>query len=276
MRLSCTSASFSALSFENAVTVIGLLGLDLVDVDCYTGSEHVPAEEVTADPEAAAARIRAASERAGIGVCQLFFTFGKDFADRAANSPSEAVRAENERVVRAMAACARACGARGLTTLPGVIWPDLGPDRSLELAAHALRGLVAAAEAGGMPLQVEPHLDSVADTPVKARALVEAVPGLHLTLDYSHFLVQRYTVDEVHDLLPLAGHVHARHAAAGHLQTAARFSEIDFTDIRRRLDRHGYQGAICIEFVPFTEWGGKEEVDVLGQTAMLRDVLRAS
>jgi sugar phosphate isomerase/epimerase len=275
MLLSCTSTSFSSLSFESAVTVTGLLGLDLVDVDCYTGSDHVPAEAVSRDPAAAAARIRSATERAGVGVCQLFFTLGRDFADRAVNTPSDAVRKENEHVVRAMVTCARACGAHGLTTLPGVVWPDLGPDRSLDLAAQALRGFVVICEAGGIPLQVEPHLDSVADTPAKAQALVAAVPGLRLTLDYSHFLVQGLPPEEVHGLLPLAGHFHARHAARGHLQTAARRSELDFADIRRRLDRLKYRGDICIEFVPFREWGGVEEVDVLTQTAMLRDVLRA-
>ena len=275
MQLSCTSASFSSLSFESAATVIGLLGLDLVDVDCYADSDHVPAGAVAADPTAAAARIRRATERAGLGVCQLFFTFGKDFADHAANSPSPAVRKKNERVTRAMADCARGCAARGITTLPGVVWPDLGPDRSFELAVQALRELVSVGEADGITLQVEPHLDSVADTPAKARALCEAVPGLRLALDYSHFLVQRYTPEEVHALLPLAGHFHARHASAGHLQTSARRSGLDFADIRQRLHRLNYRGDICLEFVPFRNWAGIEEVDVLSQTAALRDVLRA-
>jgi sugar phosphate isomerase/epimerase len=276
MKLSCTSGSFSPLSFEGTVTLIGLLDLDLVDVDCYTGGDHVPADVVAGDPAAAAGRIRRATDGAGIGVCQLFFTFGTGFADRAANSPSESVRKANGRVARAMVACANACAAQGLTTLPGVVWPDLGPERSFDLAVEALRGLVAICEAGGVPLQVEPHLDSVAGTPAKARRLVEAVPGLRLTLDYSHFLAQRYAPSEVHDLLPLAGHFHARHAALGHLQTPARRSELDFVDIRDRLIRLGYQGAMCLEFVPFGEWGGIEEVNVLSQTAALRDVLRAS
>ena len=275
MQLSCTSASFTPLSFESAVTVIGLLDLDLVDVDCYMDSNHVPAEVIAADPGAAAARIREAAERAGLGVCQLFFTFGRDFADRAANSPSESVRTENARVVRAMASCARDCAAHGLTTLPGVVWPDLGPERSFDLAVQALRGLVAICEAAGIPLQVEPHLDSVADTPAKARMLIDAVPGLRLTLDYAHFLVQGFTADDVHDLLPLTGHLHARHAARGHLQTPARRSEVDFADIRRRLSQIEYGGDICLEFVPFRDWGGVEEVDVLSQTATLRDLLRA-
>ena len=275
MKLSCTSASFPSLTFERAAIVIGLLDLDSVDVDCYAGGQ-IPAEAVLADPVATADRILRAVEPAGITVSQLFFTFGTDFFDRAANSPDQALRSTNEHLVRAMARCARLCGARGLTTLPGVIWPALGPDRSLDLAASALRNLVAIVAEAGLPLQVEPHLDSVIDTPERARSLVDQVPGLRLTLDYAHFLAQQYTSADVHGLLPYAGHLHARHAAAGHLQTPARRSELDFADICRRLLQIGYAGAICLEFVPFRDWGGVEEVDVISQTVQLRDILRVA
>ena len=275
MQLSCTSASLPSLSFEQAAIVIGLLDLDSVDVDCYADGQ-IPAAAVLADPVAIADRILRAVEPAGIAVSQLFFTFGTDFFDRAANSPDQAVRSANEQLVRAMARCARLCGARGLTTLPGVVWPDLGPERSLDLAASALQHLVAIAAETGLPLQVEPHLDSVIGTPERARRLVDQVPGLLLTLDYAHFLAQQFTSADVHGLLPYAGHLHARHAAAGHLQTPARRSELDFADIYRRLLQIGYAGDICLEFVPFRDWGGIEEVDVISQTVQLRDLLRAA
>jgi sugar phosphate isomerase/epimerase len=273
----CVTFSFSALPFERAVRLIALLELERVDVDCYMSSRHVPASEVAADPQAAAERIRRATEEAEVGVSQLFFTFGLQFADRAANSPDREVRRENERITRAMAMCARLCGAQGLTTLPGVVWPDEGHERSLALAAEGLRPLVAIAHDVGLPLQIEPHLDSVADTPERTRLLVEQTPGLRLTLDYSHFLAQGHEPDAVHPLLPLAGHFHARHAARGHLQTRAQDSELDFEDIFRRLQACGYRGDICLEPTPGGEgWGGAQQVDVVTEIAQLRDVFRTA
>ncbi len=273
----CVTFSFSALPFERAVRLIALLELERVDVDCYTGSTHVPASVVADDPGAAADRIRRATEDAGVGVSQLFFTFGQDFADRAVNAPDAAVRRANEGVMRALAACARRCDAHGLTTLPGVVWPDLGPERSLEIAMQALRSLVSIAHDAGLPLQIEPHLDSVADSPHRTRALVDGTPGLRLTLDYSHFLAQDYTADDVHPLLPLAGHFHARHAARGHLQTRAEDSELDFEDIYRRLQASGYQGDICLEPTPGGGgWGGSQPVDVVSEIVQLREVFRAA
>jgi len=272
----CVTFSFSALPFERAVKLIALLELERVDVDCYMSSRHVPASEVAADPHAAASRIRRATEDAGVGVSQLFFTFGLQFADRAANSPDAAVQHENERITRAMATCARDCGAHGLTTLPGVMWPELGPERSLELAARALRPLVDIAGDAGLPLQVEPHLDSVADTPERARALIEQTPGLRLTLDYSHFLARGDGPDDVHPLLPFAGHFHARHAARGYLQTRARDSELDFGDIYRRLRACGYRGDICLEPTPGGGWGGAQPVDVVSEVVQLHEVFRSA
>jgi sugar phosphate isomerase/epimerase len=271
----CVTFSFAALPFERAVKVIGLLDLDKVDVDCYASNKHVPSGEVRRDPVAAADRIRRATEEAGLGVSQLFFTFGMGFADRPANAPSAADRADNAEVGRAMARCARACGASALTTLPGVIWPELGPDRSLDLAVEGLRTLVAIAQDAGLPLNIEPHFDSVVETPERTRALTDAVPGLGLTLDYSHFLGKGFGPEDVHPLIPLARHFHARHASRGHLQTSYRETVLDFKDIYGRLRAAGYGGDLCLEPTPAGEgWGGGKEVDVLGEVAGLRDLFR--
>lgn len=178
---SCITLSFSALPFQRAVRLAALREFERVDVDCYTGSTHVPAPAIAMDPRAV-------------------------------------------------------------------------PKRSLELAARGMRPLVAIAHEGSLPLQIEPHLDSVADTPDRARTLVDLVPGLQLTLDYSHFLAQGYTPDAIHPLLPLAGHVHARHAAWT-LQTPAAASELDFDDIYRRLRVCGYDGDLCLESPPGGGWG---------------------
>lgn len=273
----CVTFSFSALPFEKAVRVIALLDLDRIDVDCYASSNHVPSGQVRADPLAAADRIRRAADAAGLGVSQLFFTFGMGFDDRPANAPSAETRADNLEVVRAMIACARACGAHGLTTLPGVIWPELGPERSLDLAIEGLRPMVDLAAAAGLPLNIEPHFDSVVETPTRAAELAERVPGLGLTLDYSHFLGKGFGPVDVHPLLPLAKHFHARHAARRHLQTNRHESELDFVDIYRRLRATGYHGDICLEHTRAeTDWGGGKPVDVLTENALLRDLFRVA
>ncbi len=258
------------------MALLRLLGLDLVDVDCYAGSNHLPSDHIEADPTAAAERLHRASEATGLAVDHLFFTFGAGgFADRPANAPDPTTRLDNDRRMKAMVECARRVGARGLTTLPGVIWPDLGPDRSLDLAVQGLRALTAIASEAGYILCIEPHLDSVSATPERTRALLDQVPGLRLTLDYSHFLAQQMTPDDVHPLLPFAGHFHARQASPGHLQTGHRDGSLDFPDIYQRLVQYGYTGSICLEYTVGGGWGGALTVDVLSETIVLRDQFRS-
>ena len=126
-----------------------------------------------------------------------------------------------------------------------------------------------------MPLHIEPHFESVIETPERTVQLAEAVPGLGLTLDYSHFLAKGFSPDDVHPLLPRAKHFHARHASRYHLQTSHRETELDFADIYRRLRAAGYAGDICLEHTPAGDgWGGGKEVDVLTENALLRNVFR--
>jgi sugar phosphate isomerase/epimerase len=275
LSFTCVTFSFSALPFEKAVQLIALLDLDRIDVDCYASSTHVPSGQVRADPVAAADRIRRAADAAGLGVSQLFFTFGMGFADRPANAPAAETRADNFEVARAMVDCAKRCGAHGLTTLPGVTWAELGPERSLDLAVEGLRPIVALAADAGLPLNIEPHFDSVVETPERTVELVERVPGLSLTLDYSHFLGKGFGPEDVHPLLPLAKHFHARHAARHHLQTSRLETELDFADIYRRLLEVGYTGDICLEHTRAdTDWGGGKPVDVVTENTLLRDLFR--
>ncbi len=273
MELSCTSFSFPLLSFAEAAQAIRLIGIPKLDVGAHEGGCHVQPSEIEANPSGVAETIRRAVEEAGLRVSDFFPTFGHGFRDRPVNTPDAAERAANERRFRAIVAVCQRLGAGGITLLPGVIWDDLGPDRSFELAVAGLRRLVPIAHDAGLRLSVECHLESVAEPPAKALALIEAVPGLKLTLDYSHFVANGYAPEEVHPLVPHAGHVHARQARNGALQEGRRRGTLDFDDIVRRLKAAGYAGDICVEYT-WQEWRGCDNVDVVSESILLRDQLR--
>jgi len=110
--------------------------------------------------------------------------------------------------------------------------------------------------------------------PERALALVQAVPGLQLTLDSSHFVAGGIPVERVHPLIPYAGHFHARQAAPGHLQRAHDCGVLDFGDILRRLAGAGYDGYLCVEYT-WQEWRGCNTEDVVSETILLRDQLRS-
>jgi sugar phosphate isomerase/epimerase len=272
MELTCTSFSFPLLSFERALQAIALLDIPRYDIGAHEGASHIQPSQIEADPHRVAQRIHHAAGAAGLQTSDLFPTFGHGFRDRPVNATDPAVRAANLTRFRALVTCARTVGARGITLLPGVVWDELGPERSFDLSVEALRELVAVASDASLRLSVEAHLESVAETPALARRLCDEVPGLKLTLDYSHFVAGGHPAEDVHQLVPYAGHFHARQAGPGMLQAGSKDGTLDFDDIVRRLAAAGYDGDMCVEYT-WQEWRDCWHQDVVSESIVLRDRL---
>lgn len=273
MELTCTSFSFPLLPFETSLRQIALLDIPNVDLGAHADGTHLRPAEIEANPTRQADRVSRAVDAAGIGIADLFPTFGMGFRDRPVNTPDPEVRAANRRRFQAFVEFCKRTDCPGITLLPGVVWPELGQESSFELSRVALTELVEIGRSAGLRVSVEAHLESVVEQPEQALALVEAVPGLQLTLDYSHFIANGIPAERVHPLLPHAGHLHARQAAPGHLQRPRREGTIDFGDIVRRLKEIGYSGRICVEYT-WQEWRGCNTEDVVSESVMLRDELR--
>ncbi len=271
--LTCTSFSFPLLSFEASLRAIALLEIPRFDVGAHEGATHIQPSEVEVDPGAVGDRIRRAADEARLTASDFFPTFGHGFRDRPVNVPDATTHAANLRRFRAIVACARSIGARGITLLPGVIWNDLGPERSFALSVERLRAFVPLAHDAGLRLSIEAHLESVAESPASAAALIAAVPGLSLTLDYSHFVAGGHPAEAVHALLPLAGHFHARQANATALQAGCHDGTLDFDDIISRLVAAGYTGDICVEYT-YQDWRDCWHQDVVSESILLRDQIR--
>ncbi len=275
MEFTCTSFSFPLLSFADAAKVIALIGIPNLDVGAHEGGAHIQPSQVEADPNAAVESIRKAVGDAGLGVSDFFPTFGEGFRDRPVNTLHASEREANRHRFRAIVDVSRRIGAKGITLLPGVVWNEVGPERSFELSVAELRELVPIAHDAGLRLGVECHIESIAEQPAEALALVQAVPGLSLTLDYSHFVANGVSAEEVHPLVSFAGHFHARQARNGYLQAGQRDGTLNFFDIVQRLKAANYQGDFCVEYT-WQEWRGANNVDVLSESILLRDrLLRA-
>lgn len=274
MELTCTSFSFPLLPFETSLRQIALLDIPFVDLGAHADGSHLQPAEIEDDPLRQADLVTRATDAAGIGIADLFPTFGEGFRDRPVNSPDRETQRANRRRFEAFVQFCRRAGCPGITLLPGVVWPDLGRERSFELSRAALTELVEIGRSAGLRVSVEAHLESVVEEPEQALALVQAVPGLQLTLDYSHFVAAGIDVERVHPLVPHAGHFHARQAAPGHLQRPHSAGTLDFGDIVRRLRAADYAGRICVEYT-WQEWRGCNSEDVVSETVLLRDELRS-
>ena len=115
---------------------------------------------------------------------------------------------------------------------------------------------------------------TVAPDPVTALELVGRVPGLTLTLDYTHFARAGLPDAEVEPLLKHASHFHVRGARRGSLQASFKDNTIDFARIVKVMKKTGYRGYLCLEYV-WVDWEGCNRVDNLSETILFRDYLRS-
>lgn len=275
MRFATASYSFPLVSLEQAARIASTLGFAYLDVGAWEIPANLVREEIVANPRAVADRLRRISHTEQIAFSDFFPTFGAGRTGSPVNTRDPQEHAANDRSFTAFVELCRSAGIPGMTLLPGLAWPDLEPEESMELSARVLRRYVQKAAAAGLRLGIEAHLESVVEDPLRARQLLENVPGLTLTMDYAHFVAGGYSIGDAHALLPYTGHVQARQGAPGKLQAVRDEGTIDFVDVMRRLKVQGYTGFIAVEYV-WQEWRDNNRVDVISETLLLREALQAA
>jgi sugar phosphate isomerase/epimerase len=165
---------------------------------------------------------------------------------------------------------ANALRAPGLTVSPGVQQED-----AFERVVEALTAMVAAGKAAGLRVSIEAQPDSMAQTPDAALKLLDAVPGLELTLDWANLVYMKAPHEAIAALLPRTRHVQVRQAAPGKLQTPFEQGKIDLGRVIEALIAAGYGGAVCVELVNAAGRHGIIPVPPARESARLRDTLRA-
>ena len=83
-----------------------------------------------------------------------------------------------------------------------------------------------------------------------------SVPGLTLTLDPSHYLVQGLSLDDLKPLLPHVAHVHLRDAAPGleNLQVPCGQGDLRLSSLMEMLGEAGYDGGYGVEITRTDNW----------------------
>jgi sugar phosphate isomerase/epimerase len=272
-RISCADSTFPKLPHDTSLAVIRGLGIDAADICVFSGYEHTPPETVLSDPVGAANAVKKRLERYELGVSDVFLILGADFEELAINNPDAAVREKSLECFKTVVSFALRLDTPGMTILPGTTFDGVDEEESLELAAAELGQRAEIAGEAGMKLAFEPHYGSIAETPTRALELLDRARDVGLALDYSHFVYQGMTEEEVDPLLPHTYHFHVRQAAPGVMQARAREGTIDFARIRDKLLRMGYTGYFALEYQWEDAWLDFTRVDCVSETAEMRDLL---
>lgn len=276
LKLATADFSFPLLEHDRVLELIALLDFDGVDIGLFEGRSHLwPSREFKNLARSTRALSKKLDDR-GLKPADVFLQMAPDFVPYAINHP-DAQRREKARdwFLRALDYAAR-IKCPHVTTLPGVLFSDTEPtEKSWARSFSELEWRLVQAQQAGIIFSVEAHVGSIAPTPEDALRLVKNVPGLTLTVDYTHFTRAGTSDEKIEPMLAHASHFHVRGAATGRLQTSFKKNTIDYGRVVRRLKSQNYRGYVGIEYV-WVDWEHCNEVDNLSETILFRDFIRTT
>jgi sugar phosphate isomerase/epimerase len=280
MRLASADFTWPGLRPEFVLDLIAELDLQGVSMAFMGGYTARRPEDVAHDPEGAGERVAAELSERGLRIADVFLIPRIDLVGLTINHPDPAERAEAEALFAAFLRFARSVGSSGMTILPGMVFDGEPWQAAFDRSVEGLKRRVELAREHDLRVSVEPHIvsthpysGSVIDTPERVQRLVDAVPGLELTLDYGHFNVQGIPDREVEPLIAHARHFHMRGGARGLVQTKFEDNVTDFGRVLDRMGETGYDGWVEIEYVHDGR-PGCSDCDNIQEIRKFRDFVR--
>jgi sugar phosphate isomerase/epimerase len=275
LKLSCTDVSFLSLDHERTLAQIALLGFRGADIELLEGYDHLKPSRELKQPVRNGATLKRRLKANGLVASDVFLQVHASFVEFAINHPSARRRAfARDQFLRALD-YASAAGSEHITILPGVIFDRESRADSVSRSSDELAWRVAAAKNAKLRLGVEPHVGSLIDTPERALDLVRRVPGLGVTLDYSHFTRAGISDARIEPLVSFATHLHVRAARRGRLQCPLKTNAIDFPRLIKALAKAKFSGWTALEYV-WIDWEHCNEVDIISETVQLKNLLTAA
>jgi sugar phosphate isomerase/epimerase len=252
-----------------------MLKFEGVDIGLFEERSHLWPSKEFANTEKSAKALKKKTDDLGLKVADVFLQMVPTFEPYAINHPEAARRQKAREWFSKTLDYAAACGSKHVTTIPGVFFEaDEPKDTSFKRSVDELKWRVDESKKRGLTFHTEGHIGSVAPEPKEVKRLVDSVPGLTLTLDYTHFTRVGFPDSAIEPLVPHAGHFHVRGAREGRLQAPFKENKIDYNRVVDRLKASNYKGWLGVEYV-WIDWEHCNECDNLGETIQFRDFLRA-
>lgn len=265
------------LPLEGAARIVKALGFNTTAI----GWAHIDWPQVRKDPVRAADDVRRIMEPLELTIDDSFIWFKNRFVDEdrqelkcTITQPDQRARDDNFEMFKSFTKFCNEIGCPGITLSSGVKYEEEGFtfDQIYDIARQELLRMVDFAGEHGVEVRPEPHNESVMGTLATCQQMLDDVPGLKVSLDYSHFMPQGHSIEDVHVLIPHAGHVHARQANRERLQCRYDEGILDFEAIVKELATQGYNGNIALEYV-CVNYRGCNDIDVITESLRLKQDL---
>ena len=273
LKIACADFTFPLLAHDKVLDLIAMLDCEGVDIGLFSGRSHLRPEKEFANAGENARLLKIKLHDRGLIASDVYLQLDTSLSGNTINHPDEKVRLFAREQFLKLVEYAHVLGADHITCLPGMYFSNQSNEKSLEICYNELSWRLKQIQNTSLCFAVESHIGSPFINPLGTRRLLDAVPGLTLTLDYTHFIKEGYEQEQIDHLLKYASHFHARGARKGYLQTSMGHNTINYKSIINKLIKVGYDGWIGIEYI-WIDWENCNEVDTLSETIRLRDTIK--
>lgn len=221
MYVSASSRCLADRTFFEACPFISDLEFDRIEIWFDEGGKHLDVAAVAEDPDAFAAKLRETSR-----LTPVAFFLGCDISPETLSGLTEA--AKLLRVAQ--------------ITVPA---SPLGTPFNTEV--DRLRSFVTVGGADGIRVSIKTEQGTLSEDPHTAVELCQAVRGLGLTLDPSHYLCGPRAGQSFDQVYPHVYHVHLRDTTPKELQVPVGLGEVDYSRLIAQLERENYRLALSVD-----------------------------
>lgn len=254
MFVAASTLCFTKEPLEKALRHIVELEFNKVELALYEDGPHLKPSEVADNPETALARLRTGPS---LACSALDLDFG-DVDDKTLRKRFEGV-----------------CRFAKPLMVAVLTIPAAPAGTPLEDEITRLRGLSNHALSEGLVLCVKTDKDRVTATPQSCVALCQAVPGLGLTLDPSHFINGPHQSASFDEVFPFVQNAHFRDSGKkpGEFQLRVGQGEIEFGRVIGQLERVGYKRSLTVAILDGIENPFDPEVETRKMKLLLESLL---
>jgi len=222
--IAATTGSFSDLEFKQACKRIADLEYDHIELTLGEDSGDFSPRQIAADPDTAVIRSREVNR---LSICALNIT--SDI---------------NTDLFPGLFKFAK------LLKITQVTIPSLELGSPFNDETNRLKNLVTLAIQEGIRLSLKTQIGRLTEDPHTAVELCQAVKGLGLTLDPSHFACGPYRSQNYDMVFEYTSHVHFRDSTPDQLQIPVGLGEIDYNRIITQLKALNYNRAFSVDLIP--------------------------
>lgn len=266
LEFACHTWAFNDFTLPEALATIARLGFRYADIG---SGANLNTQRAAENPRKSAEEIRTDLDVFNLKISDLYLMLPR------ISLPEEDKRQREIELFKSLVPFAAALGTPGITLSAGLAHPA-EDEEAHDRAVAALREMVKAGQSARLRVSIEPHMDSMAQTPEQALKFVNDVPGLTLTLDWAQMVCQDVFHDDILKLLPHTAHIQIRQAARAQLQTPFDRGRIDVKKVVKDVLAADYKGVLSVEYMNTPGWHGMVAVNAIQESARMRDELRAA